>query len=48
MKEHEKLGQKQVSKVTVHFVWGSLLKKTNSGWFQMNDSPQDVFIVFLT
>ena len=27
MKEHEKLGQKQVSKVTLHFVWGHLSRK---------------------
>ena len=27
MKEHEKLGQKQVSKVTLHFVWGHISRK---------------------
>ena len=27
MKEYEKLGQKQVSKVTLHFVWGHLSRK---------------------
>ena len=27
MKEHEKLGQKQVSKVTLHFVWGHFSRK---------------------
>ena len=27
MKEHEKLGQKQVSKVTLLFVWGHLMRK---------------------
>ena len=26
VKEHKKLGQKLVSKVTLHFVWGHLLK----------------------
>ena len=27
MKEHKKLCQKQVSKVTLHFVWGHLMRK---------------------
>ena len=27
VKEHKKLGQKLVSKVTLHFVWGNLSKK---------------------
>ena len=27
MKEHKKLSQKQVSKVTLHFVWGRLSRK---------------------
>ena len=27
MKEHKKLSQKQVSKVTLHFVWGQLSRK---------------------
>ena len=27
VKEHKKLGQKLVSKVTLHFVWGNLWKK---------------------
>jgi len=27
VKEHKKLGQKPVSKVTLHFVWGHLSKK---------------------
>ena len=27
MKEHKKLDQKQVSKVTLHFVWGHLSRK---------------------
>ena len=27
VKEHKKLGQKLVSKVTLHFVWGHLSKK---------------------
>ena len=27
MKEHKKLGQKQVSKVILHFVWGHLSRK---------------------
>ena len=27
VKEHEKLGQRQVSKVTLHFVWGHLSRK---------------------
>ena len=27
VKEHKKLGQKVVSKVTLHFVWGHLSKK---------------------
>ena len=27
MKEHKKLYQKQVSKVTLHFVWGHLTRK---------------------
>ena len=27
MKEHEKLGQKQVSKVTLHFVWAHISRK---------------------
>ena len=27
VKEHEKLGQKQVSKVTLHFVWGHIMWK---------------------
>ena len=26
VKEHKKLGQKQVSKVTLHFIWGHLSK----------------------
>ena len=30
MKEHKELYQKQVQKVTLHFVWGHLKKKTNS------------------
>ena len=30
MKEHKMLGQKQVSKVTLHFVWGYISRKTNS------------------
>ena len=30
VKEHKKLGQKQVSNVTLHFVWGHLLRKTIS------------------
>ena len=32
VKEHEKLYQKQVSKVTLHFVWGHLSKKQTVGW----------------
>ena len=31
VKEHKKLGQKLMSKVTLHFVWGSFIGKTNSG-----------------
>ena len=31
MKEHEKVGQKQVSKVTLHFVWGHFSRKQTVG-----------------
>ena len=33
MKEHKKLDQKQVSKVTLHFVWGHLSRKQTVGGF---------------
>ena len=39
VKEHKKLGQKVVSKVTLHFVWGHLSKKQTvvplSGWLNL-------------
>ena len=31
MEEHNKLGQKPASKVTLHFVWGHLSKKQTVG-----------------
>ena len=31
VKEHKKLAKKQVSKVTLHFVWGHLLRKQTVG-----------------
>ena len=39
MKEHEKLGQKQVSKVTLHFVWGPVI-------FQVTNSALNHFTIF--
>ena len=37
VKEHKKLGQKLVSKVTLHFVWGHLPKKQTVACFELLD-----------
>ena len=44
MKEHKKLCQKQVSKVTLHFVWGHLTKKQTVSWLlEFQSVPQFIF-----
>ena len=35
VKEDKNLYQKLMSKVTLHFVWGNLWEKTNSGVFKV-------------
>ena len=35
-KEHKKLGEKLMSKVTLHFVWGHLSKKQTVAQFELN------------
>ena len=42
MKEHKKLGLKQVSKVTLHFVWGQLSRKQTVGRHSSYDCTVDV------
>ena len=40
MKEPEKLSQRQLSKVTLHFVWGHLSRKQTVGTHFLNDMPK--------